>query len=259
MSDNFTIAVAVNSRETLRQNLLRSPGLTNGSRHQIIVKENFQSASLAYNSAIDEATNDVIVFVHQDVYLPEAWFGNLNSSLAWLQTVGAHWGVIGCYGSRKNAPGGLGRIYTRGIGRHGRELSQPEPIETLDEIILIIRKSSGLRFDPNLPHFHLYGTDLCMTARDRGMTNYAFQGFCVHNTNQLLMLPREFYTCYRHLRRKWAKSLPIYTSCTIISSSLNSDFYRRRIVEAGKRALRMTSLGQRRVEDPRVLADEESA
>jgi len=256
MSDEaFTIAVSVNDEEVLRKNLLLSPGLLNGGRNQLVIRRHFTSASLAYNSAIAEAANDIVVFVHQDVYLPDTWFADLRRCLAFLERTGVNWGVVGCYGARKGTEGGLGRVYTRGLGPHGQYIAEPEPIETLDEITLIIRKSSGLRFDPRLPHFHLYGSDICLTARAQGMVSYAFQGYCVHNTNQVLILPTEFYTCYRYLRSKWARYLPIHTSCMRISF-LNDEFYRRRIVEAKQRMFGMRSRPAKRVEDPRVFSNE---
>jgi Glycosyltransferase like family len=254
-AEAFTIAVSVNNEEALQRNLLLSPGLVDGDRNQLVITRRFTSASLAYNRAIEEAENDLIIFVHQDIYLPHTWFADLKRGLAFLELTGANWGVLGCFGSRKDAHGGLGRVYTRGLGQHGRRITRPKPVETLDEIVLIIRKSSGLRFDPRLPHFHLYGTDLCMTAREKGMVNYAFQGFCVHNTNQLLTLPKEFYTCYRYIRSKWAKYLPIYTACMKISF-MNEEFYQKRIVEAGQWVLGIRGRPETRVEDPRALSDD---
>jgi hypothetical protein len=91
-----------------------------------------------------------------------------------------------------------------------------------------------------------------MAAKSRGMTNYAFQGFCVHNTNQLLILPKEFYECYRYMRSKWVHYLPIHTSCMKISF-LNEELYRKRLVEAKQRLLGMRTKAAKRVDDPRTL------
>jgi hypothetical protein len=55
--------------------------------------------------------------------------------------------------------------------------------------VLVIGNHPGC--DP-LPHYHLYGTDICMAAREKGMMSYAIPAFCIHNTNQLLALPEEF-------------------------------------------------------------------
>jgi hypothetical protein len=252
----FTIVACVNNDDVLRKNLLASPGLLDGT-NELIIKRDFQSASLAYNDALDEAGNDLVIFVHQDVYLPESWFDDLKRCLTALDATDPNWGVLGCFGSRKHAAGGVGQVYTRGMGRHGRHLTLPEPIETLDEILLVVRKSSGLRFDPCLPHFHLYGTDICMAARARGLVSYAFQGYCVHNTNQLLHLPREFYSCYRYIRRKWGRYLPIYTACIKISL-LSDDYYRKRVSESRERLLGTMGQAATRVDDPRVFVNERS-
>lgn len=254
--EKFTFIVAVNNTKILRNNLYLSPGLLNNRKNQIVIKENYPSASLAYNSGIDEADNEIIIFIHQDIYLPETWFSDVTRCLSYLEEKKINWGVLGCFGSGKAAEAGLGRVYTTGLGLHGRKINEPEPVETLDEIILIIRKSSGLRFDPLLPHFHLYGADLCMLAKDNGMINFAFQGFCIHNTNQLLNLPKEFYNCYFYVKRKWAKFLPIYTSCLIISR-FNEELYLKKICEFYGKMLGKKRVPLLRVDDPRtVLGDE---
>jgi len=248
----FTIVAAVNSDLVLQQNLLLSPGLFDNGRNQLLIKRDFKSASLAYNSAIDEAEHDLIIFVHQDIYLPDGWFGDLQHTLDILEKTDPRWGVLGCSGFRKGAPDGRGLVYTRGLGPHSNRLERPEVVETLDEIVIIIRKASGLRFDSDLPHFHLYGTDICMTARANGLLTYAFQGFCIHNTNQLLVLPKEYYQCYRYVRAKWARYLPIYTSCMTMTF-MNEEYLRRRIVETGQRILRRLPPPAKRVDDPRTL------
>jgi len=252
--EGFTIVAAVNNVQVLRSNLCLSPGLL-ARAHQLVIKENCVSASLAYNSAIEEADNDVIIFAHQDVYLPEGWFPDLRKSLAYLKAENVDWGVLGCFGCASFAEHGLGMVYTNGLGVHGRKIDKPEPIETLDEIVLIVRKSSGLRFDPQLPHFHLYGTDICLAAKTMGMTSYAIPAFCVHNTNQLLSFPAEFYQCYRYLKRKWARFLPIYTSCTRISR-FDEDLYDRKFRELARKTLGIRRSAKLRVDDPRTVLGE---
>lgn len=250
----FTFVVAVNNVEILEKNLYLSPCLQSNHKHQVLIKKNYLSASLAYNSAIDEATNEIIIFIHQDIYLPETWCSDLSRSLSYFEERQINWGVLGCFGSKKDADGGLGRVYTTGLGLHGTKVKEPVPVETLDEIILITRKSSGLRFDPYFPHFHLYGTDICLSAKDKGMTNFAFQGFCIHNTNQLLSLPKEFYDCYFYIKKKWAKFLPIYASCLIISS-FDKELYMKKSAEFVAKILGKVRIPLVRVDDPRTVLD----
>ena len=112
----------------------------------------------------------------------------------------------------------------------GAPFECPVPVQTLDEIVLILRVSPGLRFDDNLPHFHLYGTDICLRAQSVGRKNYAISAFCIHNTNQGFALPKEFYECYKHVKRTWKKYLPITASCARITR-FNLAMYERRLRE----------------------------
>jgi hypothetical protein len=92
-------------------------------------------------------------------------------------------------------------------------------VVSLDEVILIFRKSSGLVFDENLPGWHLYGADICMAARHAGKKCYAISAFCIHNTNTHSnnLLPWQFWKCYWFIRRRWQASLPIDTPCTRVT------------------------------------------
>jgi hypothetical protein len=134
-------------------------------------------------------------------------------SLDVLQDIDPSWGVLGCYGI--TAEGRYrGYLYSSCQAVHGAPFDQPIAVQTLDEIVLVVRKSSGLRFDQNLPHFHLYGADICLTAASRGMRSYAICAPCVHNTKQNIVLPAEFYECCDYLRRSKQQHLPIQTTCT---------------------------------------------
>lgn len=250
----ITFAIAVNNREILESNFLASPCLRLSNNHQILAQENFGSAATAYNDAIDRSFNDLIVFCHQDVIFPEAWLSQLEHALEYLETKDPGWGVLGCYG--KTADGsGWGHVYSSGRGIIGMPFDHPIAVQTLDEIVLILRKSSGLRFDERLPHFHLYGTDICLAAKKRGMKSYAIPAFCIHNTEQMLVLPKEFYDCCRHIRRVWKEYLPIQTTCITITR-FNIPVYRRRLKEAYLLYVRRKKVGAFRVKSiQRILAE----
>ncbi len=243
--------------DVLHKNLCLSPGLSNEGKNQLIIKRNYNAASLAYNEAIEEAKNEIILFVHQDIYLPEQWFMSLRLSLSYFEREKINWGVLGCFGTREGWERGkeIGRVYSNGWGTIGREINKPEPVQALDEIVLVIKKSSGLKFDPTLPSFHLYGTDICMSAKEIEMTSYVIPAFCIHNTNQILSLPKEFYECYRHVKKRWKKYLPIYTPCIRISR-FDGDLHMRRLRRLYARLLHKESAPIYRVEDPRSLPED---
>jgi len=226
MTEPITFVIAVNNREILASNLLTSACFRPPHRHQILVQEGYSSAAKAYNNGIDRSDNDLIVFVHQDVVLGPHWLEDLERAITTLDAKDPSWGVIGSYGVLHDE--WRGYIYSSGLGILGAPFEQPVRVRTLDEIVLVLRKSTGLRFDESLPNFHMYGTDICLTAESAERNNYAISAFCVHNTRPYSVLPSEFYACYRYVRRKWMKRLPIETTCIQITRS-NRTLYRRKL------------------------------
>ncbi len=225
-----TFAVATyGTGEILESNFLASPCLRAPHQHQIVVQKDYASAAKAYNAAIDRADNDLLIFAHQDMIFPEFWLSQLQRALDQLDRSDPGWGVLGCYGKTQEGVG-RGYLYSPGRGIIGQPSEFPMPIQTLDEIVLILRKSSGLRFDDALPHFHLYGADICLRAAGLGMKSYAISAFCVHNAHQYVVLPKEFYECCRHIKRVWKRALPIQTTCLCLTR-FNFPMYGRRLRE----------------------------
>jgi hypothetical protein len=252
---HITFVVAVKSRgEMLENNFLASSCLSKPHPHEILVQENYPSASKAYNDAIDKSSNDLIVFLHQDMILPESWLSDLERALAFLEADDPQWGVIGCYGETRDDYG-RGYVYSSGLGILGKPFERPAQIQTLDEIVLILRKSSGLRFDETLPHFHMYGTDICMRAEEMGRKNYAISAFCVHNTQPGLILADEFYECYWHVKKVWKHRLPIQTTCIRVTR-FDTVMYKKRLGEMYLRYIRWKEFGGSRATDVQKLLKE---
>jgi len=213
-TDNWTLIVTVNDDHVLKRNLLRSPDID--GRCQIILKSGFESASEAYNAAIRESSGHVLVFAHQDVYLPIGWLDKLFATLCRLDTVDPAWGVLGVYGIA-NTGEGAGHVYATGLdGMLGGQFEGVIETSSLDEMLLITRRGSGLFFDEHLPGFHLYGTDVCMEARTKGLKSYIIPALCIHNSNGKRVLPLAFWKSYLYMRRKWWNELPVETCCVAI-------------------------------------------
>lgn len=224
-----TFVVSVNDMGILENNFLASPCFRLPHFHQILLQRGFSSAAGAYNDAIDRSENDLIVFAHQDILFLETWLDDLQRALDYLDEADPNWGVLGCMGGTADG-GSRGLVYSHGLGMIGRPLAQPAPVQTLDEIVLVIRKSSGLRFDTRLRHFHFYGAEICLSAAKVGMKSYVIPSFCIHNTQLNLILPREFYRSYWELKRIWKEFLPIQTTC-IRMTRFNLPLYQRRVRE----------------------------
>ncbi len=212
--ENFTFVITVNDKQVCNRNALASPDLKN-QKHEVLLRFGYATAGSAYNSAILDAKHDVIIFIHQDMYLPPDWTMNLRHILAELAEAYQPWGVLGCYGvthDKKKA----GQVFCNGQNRVLGRAASPVPVQSLDECCLIINRENGISFDAKLPHFHLYGTDICLEAETRGLINYAISNFCIHNTRYIRRLPPEFWTAARYVRQKWKRQLPIQTCCATI-------------------------------------------
>ncbi len=213
----WSLVVASNDDKVLQNTLLASPSI--GPECQIIIKRGFRSLGKAYNSGLAEARNELVVFAHQDVYLPATWIDSLYATLKHLDRTDSAWGVLGPFGVACAPPAQLfGFCYSTGLGRIlGEPFSSPIPAATLDELVLVLRRSSGLLFDEHAPGFHLYGADICLAAASRGMNSYIVPSFCIHNANGIVRLPSDFWRAYFYLRSKWRSELPVTTCCTTIT------------------------------------------
>ena len=214
-SSEWTLISATNSDAILNSCLLSSPDVQYASN--LLLQRGFNNVAEAFNSAIAEAKTDMLVFVHQDVYLPAGWIIKVQEAIKILAETDPDWGVLGVWGT-KNSAETAGYVYD-GAWRQvlGTEFQGGREVDSLDEVVLIVRKSSGLRFDPQIPGFHMYGADICQQSKKQKKKCYAIAAFCIHNTNQYRMLPWQFWKAYLKMRAKWKANLPIKTTCIDIT------------------------------------------
>lgn len=249
---NWSLISAVNNDDVLSSCLLSS--LDVSTAQDVILQRGFADASVAYNSGIDRSNGDILVFAHQDVYLPEGWIRRVESAIDSLALSDPNWGVLGVWGvaaSQQRA----GHLYCAGLRTTlGECFDGAREVRVLDEVVLIVRKSSGLRFDERLRGFHMYGSDLCLEAARLGMRSYAISALCIHNTNGYCMLPYEFWRSCFFIRHKWAQELPITTTCIEITRSC-WPMIRWNLVTAANVVLQRHFRGHR-VPDPRQLLSE---
>jgi len=182
----ISFVVAVNDEEELRHNLLASP-VASLPMHQWILVDNsrnrrFRDITRLYNEALELAQNDLVFFFHQDVYLPLGWERQLHQSLKGVDKQDSNWGVIGAVGAPAPEMGRRAKVVGRSCDPNGLYSAPyfPFQVQCLDEQWLGIRRSSGLKFDEDLPGFHCYGIDLSLTALELGMKSYVVDAFVWH-------------------------------------------------------------------------------
>ena len=209
--------------QVLGQRLLSSPCLRPGG-HMLTVYFNAHSAADGFNAAMAAAAGlasapSWLVWVHQDVFLPEGWDTRFAQALAEAQQQFPKLAVAGVYdiaGTGVNARR-AGHLLDRGT-----MLLEPEPlpclVDSLDELLFAVRVDSGLQLDPALG-FDFYATDLVLQAHARGWQCAVVDACCEHwsGTPASGGVPRatveRIMANARVFEGKWAHRLPVTTPC----------------------------------------------
>jgi len=213
----LTFVANVNDQSQLENNLLRSPVIRNGN-HEVLLFRDRTSAAEGFNAGIAEAHGDLVVLVHQDVYLPKGWDARLISQWHTANSVGDPVGVAGVIGvaDRRIPKDHLGRVVDRdNLLDTGNRV--PQQVDGLDELLLLVPRDTSLRVDPNLG-WHLYGTDLCLQAQRAGLRTMVLDALCHHNS-LIARPPATYWDSARVLARKWPHLLPMNTNSATIDAS----------------------------------------
>lgn len=215
LSDLAIICVS-NRPDILEQNLNASPMVASG-QVPVHVEANPPSASIGYNRGLEATDAPILIFAHQDVYFPPGWEALLLRQIAEITRRDPNWALIGSYGIGEDGAG-YGPVWSSSIGHViGRVAMEPVPVQSFDELLIIMRRDAGLRFDEALPGFHLYGTDIVQMARTNGQGAYVAALPVVHNDRVHGELGQDFVDCFRFIKRKWPTRLPLRTPITKIT------------------------------------------
>lgn len=245
------LVAAVNDPAVLANCLARSPDVATG-RLTLTAYENRSSATAAYNEAIADVPDDsILILAHQDVYLPAGWADRLEAMLADLAQVDPGWAVAGLVGKTREDVF-VGHVWSTGMDM---ELvgDRPLPVRVacLDELVLVLRVDSGLRFDPALPGFHLYGVDIVQAALRAGRGAWAIDAPVVHHDKPIPSLDPSYRAAWRHEKRAWRAVLPIPTLIVPLDRQpfrlIRGDIQLRRGLGGGRTRAAPTS-------DPKAIA-----
>ncbi len=204
---SFHVYCVANDGKILARDLQSSPDIAN----QVVplsVLWNETSASAAYARALTTSEADLLIFAHQDLYLPRGWFNRLARVIDRLDRLDQNWAVIGLAG-RTHSGAFVANVWDSGVGCvAGAPFADPVRAASLDELVLIVRRAASVGFDPQLPCFHLYGTDLVLSAEAKGKTAYIINLPAIHNSKPVRRLGRDYIAAYRFMVGKWRDQLP---------------------------------------------------
>lgn len=253
MAGSIHLCCVANNEEILDRDLRRSPDIAAG-RIPVSIIWNAPAAAAAYHDAIDRIRADILVFAHQDVYFPEGWFARLGATCRRLDAMDPCWAVAGLCGMTREAEF-VGHLWDSGLGAVcGGPFERPRDIASLDEAVLIVRRASGVSFDPALPSFHLYGTDIVLEAHKAGMKSYAIDLPVIHNSKANVRLDHTYVAAYRFMVRKWKALLPWPT--VIVQLRDNPLLLQLRRIRLRYKAIRRASTLHPMLEFPETKARE---
>ncbi len=172
----------------------------------------FASAGAALNHGARLARNEVVVFVHQDVYLHSL---PALEAAASAVLADASIGVLGAVGVSHHGEV-IGAMRDRVVPL-GRSTSVPTDVDSLDEVLFMVARSQVLREplseSPDLA-WHAYAVEYCLRMRASGRRAAAVDIPLTHNsmTTNLARLD----VAHRAVGRTYAGLVPVRTTCGIV-------------------------------------------
>ena len=226
-SIKLSFVTCASNLQVLGERLLASPCLQRAG-NPLAAYFNAASAAHGFNAGMAAAhteptdqpsQNSWLVWVHQDVFLPQDWDAVFTQALtAALRrfpnlAVAGVYGVIGTGSDARRA----GHVLDRGT-----LLREPEPlpclVDSLDELLFAVRIDSGLKLDSALS-FDFYATDLVLQAQEQGWQCAVVDAYCEHwsSTPASGNLPdavvKRVLTNGTVFEQKWHHRLPVTTPC----------------------------------------------
>jgi hypothetical protein len=194
---------------------------------------NFSHLGEAFNHGLEQAIYDIVVVLHEEVFLHPNWQRDLSLALRELNKEDPEWAILGCAGLTE---GGRvsghyedphGHVNTFGPGERFQRVS------SLDEHLLILRKSRPWRFDPDLPGIHGLGSDLILAAGEEGRHSYVVNAKSWHKyrdahghpilfsgdsgkirSRKSLAYLADKQCCDDYMSRKWSHRVPFRSNAT---------------------------------------------
>ncbi len=210
VSSPFCVVCAANDEACLARNLMSSEMIRTG-RVPLHVERGAPSAAHACNGGLDATEAPIVIFAHQDVYFPPGWEKRLAAAIEEIEKTDPDWALLAPFGmARGRARRHLGPVWSTSLGRIvGAVPDGPHPAQSFDELVIVMRRDAGLRFDEALPGFHLYGLDIVQTALEAGRGAHVAPLPLVHNDDFHDILRRDFAEAFHYARRKWRHRLPL--------------------------------------------------
>ena len=174
----------------------------------------FSSASSALNHGASISKGDMLLFMHQDMYL---WQNDALSKIVYYlsKEPNSIMGVAGIDASTKKVISDICEDKEKKIKRLTPLSNEINEVITLDECLFSMKKSlwQRIKFDEeNCNSWHLYGVDICYAnIIFNGGKNYVISLDCCHDS--FGKADNDFYKTLKKLVKKYKNKIDNFCSC----------------------------------------------
>lgn len=170
---------------------------------------------------IKNGKGDFIVILHDDISFNSVQYNQLVKEIQRVTNIDPRASLFGVAGVSIDNHCGVGHFYDA-QGEHNLGFYKDGKVESLDECLLIIKNGMGINVSDELKGYHFYGTDLCVNAREKGLSSYVIDFPVTHystgNINEDFFEARDRFEM--HLQNKGLNQF-IITTCTALYSGRN--------------------------------------
>lgn len=173
----------------------------------------YPSAGAALNHGVTLATNDVVIFVHQDVFLHS--LTALKRAAGQMHAGG--FGLLGANGVRSDGRL-IGRMRDRVI-LSGEPVVRPTDVDSVDELLFLAPRSQLLSeplTESGDMAWHAYAVEYGLRARRRGLRTGVADIPLTHNSLSVNLARLD--SAHQAIAARYADLLPIRTTCGMVTS-----------------------------------------
>ena len=227
-ASDLLFITCVSKLNVLAERLCQSPCIKTGGR-RLIADFNVPSAAHAFNAALAgpgaQRPGLWLVWVHQDVFLPDGWDQQFLQRLREAQNLLPGLAVAGVYGIAGTGEQArrAGHVLDRGtLLKEAAAL--PCAADSLDELLFAVRADSGVTLDAAMG-FDFYGTDVVLQAQAAGLPSAIVDAYCEHwsdtpsGTDIPDSMAQRIIRNGRAFEAKWAHRFPVQTSWLTLQHS----------------------------------------
>jgi Glycosyltransferase like family len=168
----------------------------------------YPSAGAALNHGVSLATNDVVIFAHQDVFLHS--LTALKRAAGQMRTGG--FGLLGANGIQSDGRL-VGRIRDRVI-LAGEPVVQPTDVDSVDELLFLAPRSQLLNDPLTESHdmaWHAYAVEYGLRVRRKGLRTGVADIPVTHNSLSVNLARLD--SAHQAVAIRYPDLLPVYTTC----------------------------------------------